>query len=173
MARLIGYLEITSLIIRMGTAISANQTPSFIDWRLITKELSDASHEMQEKVNIAKQQSLSGEDVTSITEAEFSFHGKLIDMVQELDTAVQDLDWAGGVRRQGSPCGIRSALIGASLLILSLTISFFSGTKDGSGISDAVRASLESVHYSRLAESSQAEGWPKEPTSAPLSHGSL
>ena len=101
-----------------------------------TQEVTSIVLEIRQQVVKAQEQALSGQNVDAIDPDKFHFHKEFGERMQAIDTAIQDLDWATGVRREGIKIGVIAASFAGLLLFGSLTVALAAEIKLGAGVPD-------------------------------------
>ena len=135
--KLASYLDFAREISTISVLNAPQDSPGFLAWRCKTVEVTRKAQSVAAKIRGATLLSLKEEPVT-LNWSEFDFHAKFGDLMQALDDAIQDLDWASGTRQQGVRQTLSFAALGGLLVTVSLAIGLAAEVRSGGGIPDGV-----------------------------------
>ena len=102
----------------------------------MTAEVIKKSQGVGKEIQEAKQQLLSGVCPINVDQVKFKFHGEFVERMQQVDEAIQELDWVTESRQAGIKSGALAAGLAAALLVGSISIALGAEIKSDTAIGD-------------------------------------
>ena len=102
----------------------------------MTAEVIKKSQGVGKEIQEAKQQLLSGVCPINVDQVKFKFHGEFVERIQQVDEAIQELDWVTESRQAGIKSGALAAGLAAALLVGSISIALGAEIKSDTAIGD-------------------------------------
>lgn len=130
------YRDFAVLISTLGLTISTEQIPNYICWRTRTAEVASVSVEIASKIKDSNEKKWAGIPTQEMAEEEMAFHSGFGELMQSVDTSIQNFDWAANSRSIGLHRTFLLGVVAAVTLMASAVISLSSLIKSENGVAD-------------------------------------
>jgi hypothetical protein len=129
------YSKFVVFITTLSLTITTGEIPEYIDWRKKTKEITLKSISVRNIIEASNEKRRSGFPTEVLPKADLAFHREFGELMQLIDTSIQEFDSAAGSRRIALHRTLISGTAAAFTLLVSLFVALTSITKAGDGVS--------------------------------------
>lgn len=135
---LLTYGIFAYLVAGTSRALSPNDIPGYFSWRAQTVEIAGVSTKIRGQIASGMNQFSTNATANFPSSGTLSFHFEFTELMQNLDTSIQGLDWAIGSLRISVRRTLEFAILSGILLVTTTVVAAAALFDLGSGISDTL-----------------------------------